>query len=80
MQAAEIANLVGTRVRIDGTRYEVRGVVPNIPPRAVYAGEVVELLVLPETVNPGSEDPLRPSPYLTGHIEAVVRAARAELS
>jgi hypothetical protein len=40
-----IPELVGTKVNLDKTLFEIRGIVPKMPFSPIQAGEVVELLV-----------------------------------
>ena len=44
--AADIPELIGTKVRFDGNLFEIRGIVPSAPPSAIKEGELIELLVV----------------------------------
>ena len=43
--ACDIPELIGTRVILDKTVFEICGIVPNIPYAPVKAAELIELLV-----------------------------------
>ena len=43
--ASDIPELIGTRVILDKTVFEICGIVPKIPYAHVKAGELIELLV-----------------------------------
>lgn len=65
---ADIPELVGITVRLDGRTFEIRGTIPNLPRRPVVKGERIALLVLelmarPETFGGGEGGGL---PYLAG--------------
>jgi len=45
MHAAEVANLIGTAVCVDGLSWTIRGIVPNMPQTQIRAGQPIELLV-----------------------------------
>ena len=44
--AADIPELSGTKVRLDGRLFEIRGIVPSAPPLAIREGDLIELLVV----------------------------------
>lgn len=43
--ASEPVDLIGMKALLDGREFEIRGFVPQIPPRAIKQGEPIELLV-----------------------------------
>ena len=43
---ASMGNVIGMRAAIDGRQYEIRGVVPKLPPRGISAGEPIEVLAV----------------------------------
>lgn len=45
MDPAEMEDLIGTTVSVDGVTWMVRGFVPNIPQGRILAGQPIELLV-----------------------------------
>jgi hypothetical protein len=42
---ADLPGLIGTKVQLDGSIFEIRGLVPRMPPLPVKQGEAIELLV-----------------------------------
>jgi len=44
--AAEIPDLIGARVLLDGKHFEIRGIVPSAPRTPIKKGDLIELLVL----------------------------------
>ena len=44
--AADIPELMGTNVMVDGKLFEIRGIVPGAPPSAIKEGDLIELLVV----------------------------------
>ena len=43
---ADIPDLIGARVLLDGKQFEVRGIVPSAPTKPIKQGDLIELLVL----------------------------------
>ena len=41
----DVREVIGLTVLLDGTRFEVRGVIPKAPPTPFKTGDAVELLV-----------------------------------
>jgi len=44
--AADIPELMGTKVLLDQKLFEIRGIVPSAPPSAIKQGDLIELLVV----------------------------------
>ena len=44
---ANMAELMGARVALDGNPFGVRGTVPNMPPVPITKGDPIQILVLP---------------------------------
>ena len=44
--AADIPELSGTKVLLDGRLFEIRGIVPSAPPSVIRDGDLIELLVV----------------------------------
>ncbi len=42
---SDLPDLMGMIVVLDGSPFEVRGCVPNMPPTPIRTGEIIELLV-----------------------------------
>jgi hypothetical protein len=42
---SDIPDLIGMKVRLDGSEFEIRGVLPKLPLVPVVKGEPIELLV-----------------------------------
>lgn len=43
---AGLTGLLGTRVMLDGSAWEIRGSIPAMPPSSIQKGQVVEVLVM----------------------------------
>ena len=43
---ASMGDVIGLRASIDGRQYEIRGVIPKLPPCGVSAGEAIEVLAV----------------------------------
>jgi hypothetical protein len=41
-----MGEVIGMRVAADGRQYEIRGVIPKLPPRGISAGEPIEVLAV----------------------------------
>ena len=42
---ADIPDLIGRNVSLDGRRFEIRGIVPSVPVAPIRKGDLMELLV-----------------------------------
>ena len=43
---SDIPDLMGSKVLLDGTLCEIRGIVPNVPLSTIKTGQLIELLVV----------------------------------
>jgi hypothetical protein len=44
--AADIPDLMGAKVLLDGKLFKIRGIVPSAPPSNIKEGQLIELLVV----------------------------------
>ena len=57
--ACNVPNLIGQEAYVEGSAFEIRGTIPNMPPKPVMKGEIIALIVcecaVREQGNPFSE-------------------------